>query len=323
MAPRSSYGDKPMTSAERVRRARWANRLEETAFRLLDLLKDMPEPLPRTPVIPSELLEKLNDLHTKSIGHNYPARAERVSRVLKLGNGNQSKNKQKALKFVASFLNADIVDKKTIWSERWGYCHLSAYTHPTGAMISTPSSQDNDYGEAEWHKNDHILMFRDVGDGRCVLYISKIAPLFERRTIGHHGVTWDNVEQAAEYVQVLDSRDVLDVLEQINNQDARPSNSCARDRKGLQKTWFTFYDVGINTLNGLPPQAKIISEYLIKKFADKGPISRDMVVQSLDYLAKTGKLKSKQPVMRIFAFYARKLREVGVLSEDHGEHTPE
>ena len=54
MSPRASYGDKPMTSAERVRRARWVNRFEETAFKLLDLLNDIPEPLPRKPELPTE-----------------------------------------------------------------------------------------------------------------------------------------------------------------------------------------------------------------------------------------------------------------------------
>lgn len=303
-----------MTSAERVRRARWANRLEETAFRLLDLLKDMPEPLPRTPVIPSELLEKLNDLHTKSIGHNYPARAERVSRVLKLGNGNQSKNKQKALKFVASFLNADIVDKKTIRSERWGYCHLSAYTHPTGAMISTPNRADNNYGDAEWHNNEHIVLFRDVGDGKCILYITKIAPLFDRRTIGHHGVTWENVEEVAEFVQVFDSTEVLEALEQISNAETKStSDDHPRAQKGIQRPLVRFYDIGSKTLEGLPPQAKIISEYLIRKFAGKGPIPTELVRESLNEIADAGLLNSKQPVQRIFSYYSSRLQDAGIM----------
>ena len=71
---------------------------------------------------------------------------------------------------------------KTIKTSEYGSCHVSAYTHAKGAMISTPNRDDQNYGGAEWHKNDHLILFRDVGDGRCIVYINEIEPLFARRT---------------------------------------------------------------------------------------------------------------------------------------------
>jgi len=214
MAPRQANGNEPMTSTERVRRSRWVNRLENTAFKLIDLLDDAPDPLPRTPVIPKELIEKLNPyvgLETEiSTGGSQMSHA--ATRVLKLGNGNQMRNKKVAMQFITSHLNAEIIDKKTVRTREWGSCHVSAYTHPKGAMISAPNRDDQDYGGAEWHSNDHIILFRDVGDGRCILYISKIEPLFEYRTIGHHGVVWEDIGKLSSHVEILKSEDVLKAL---------------------------------------------------------------------------------------------------------------
>jgi len=70
-------------------------------------------------------------------------------------------------------------------------------------MISTPGRDDNVFGSADWHSEDHIMMFRDFGDGRCVVYVSPIKPLFEKRTIGHHGVLWDDVRKLATFTKVF------------------------------------------------------------------------------------------------------------------------
>jgi hypothetical protein len=48
-----------MSSAERVRRSRWVNRLEHKADKLLELLDEAPVPLPRQPVVDKQLLTKL------------------------------------------------------------------------------------------------------------------------------------------------------------------------------------------------------------------------------------------------------------------------
>ena len=215
MAPRESYGDKPMTSAERVRRARWVNRFEETAYKLLDMLDEAPDPLPRRPEIPSELIEHLRPFigSTKPEKTRKPKVDQLVTRVLKLGNGNQVRNKKRAMQYIAKHLNANIIDKRTVRVDGWGSCHVAAYTHPKGAMISTPHQKDQDYGGADWHKNDHIILFRDVGDGHCKIYISKIKPLFNHRTIGHHGVLWQKIEELSSDVEILDSQDVLNELD--------------------------------------------------------------------------------------------------------------
>jgi hypothetical protein len=214
MTPKESYGNKPMSSAERVKRTRWVRRFEKTAFTLIELLNEAPEPLPRQPEIPAELLDKLrpfirsatNQQSKKMDSNTMP------TRVLKLGNGNQITNKKKAIQFIAQHINAQIVDKNTVSSDKWGLCHVAAYTDFKGAMISTPNRADNNYEDVAWHLRNHIIMFRDVGDGRCIIYVCKIEPLFGRRTIGHHGVKWEDIQEIASHVEVLKSEDILKKL---------------------------------------------------------------------------------------------------------------
>jgi len=214
MAPRESYGIKPMTSAERVRRARWANKVEDTAFKLLELLNDAPNPLPRSPEIPAELVALLEpyavECEVEQIKED--DKAENADRILLLGNGNQHRNKKLAMQFLAIFYNAKQVDNKTILTKDYGSCHVSAYTHAKGAMISTPSRDDQTYGDVDWHKNDHIVLFRDVGDGRCIIYVNKIEPLFDKRTIGHHGVTWQDIYDLSVSTKVLSYSEVRSYL---------------------------------------------------------------------------------------------------------------
>ena len=85
------------------------------------------------------------------------------------------------------FKSAKVLDKTTIQIPNWGKCHISAYTHKKGAMISSPHREDQGFAGVPWHNDDHILMFRDIGDGRCIIYINKIEPLFNYRTIGQQG----------------------------------------------------------------------------------------------------------------------------------------
>lgn len=199
---------KAMSSAERVRLSRWVNKVEEVADNLLNLLQTGPNPLPRTPIIDPELLHRISLFTLEQddvISENYPK-----VRFLKLGNGNQHSNKRRAIACVVQVLeDSKIIDHRTIEVPRWGKCHFAAYTHAKGAMISTPNREDNDYGSADWHSRDHICMFRDTGDGRCIVYIANIKPLFEMRTIGHHGVTWEAVQKIAKFSKVISSKDAL------------------------------------------------------------------------------------------------------------------
>lgn len=120
------------------------------------------------------------------------------------GNGHQTANRRKAMSFVAERLDGvSVLDERTVQFGPYGLCHFSAYTHPDGAMISTPGRGDEVFGSADWHARDRIMMFRDFGDGRCVIYVCPIRPLFERRTIGHHGVRWDDVLKLADFKQVF------------------------------------------------------------------------------------------------------------------------
>ena len=209
MSPRKSYGDKPMTSAERVKRTRWANRVEDTADKLLGLLDSPPEPLPRMPKIPAELLEKLQPF---SVTRSSSPTGEEIKRVLQPGNGHQAANKKKALQFITNFFDATPIANGTVQTEDWGLCYVAAYTHQKGAMISAPNRGTGEYGGREWHKRDHIIMFRDLGNGHCKIYVSKIAPLFEHRTIGRGGVTWEDVEKLCESEITCSAEEVIKEL---------------------------------------------------------------------------------------------------------------
>ena len=217
MSPRTAFGERAMTSAERIQRSRWINKTEEAAITLLDLLDEAPDNLSRKPEIPAELVQKLipyinTTTPTTSVERK---RKQSAERFLKLGNGNQVKNKQKAMKFVAHHMAAIPIDKKTLKTSEWGMCHFAAYTHPTGAMISTPNKPDQEYGGADWHNNDHIILFRELEDGRCMIYVSEIEPLFALRTIGHHGVKWVDIEKVAKHTETLNTADVIKEYESL------------------------------------------------------------------------------------------------------------
>lgn len=199
----------PMTSTERVRLARWVNRVEETAISLMELLLSPPDPMPRRPTIDPELVDLLTSYTFEQddvVSVDYDANA----RFLKLGNGNQVANKRRAMAATnRAFEGAEILDNRTIKLPDFGVCHLAAYTHPKGAMISTPAMGEGSYGAEDWHSRDNLVLFRDAGDGRCIVYVCPIAPLFDLRTIGHHGVTWDNIQKTAIFTKVLSSSHLL------------------------------------------------------------------------------------------------------------------
>lgn len=120
------------------------------------------------------------------------------------GNGHQSANRRKAMQYVLDHLEGvSAVDERTVDFPPYGRCHFSAYTHADGAMISTPGRGDETFGSADWHARDRIMMFRDFGDGRCMIYVCPIRPLFELRSIGHHGVPWNDVLRIAEFKKVF------------------------------------------------------------------------------------------------------------------------
>jgi hypothetical protein len=120
------------------------------------------------------------------------------------GNGHQNANRKKALEYVvANFSSITAVDERTVDFAPHGLCHFSAYTHPDGAMISTPGRGDDAFGSADWHSRDKIMMFRDFGDGRCMIYVCPIKPLFGERTIGHHGVRWNDILKHAQFKEVF------------------------------------------------------------------------------------------------------------------------
>lgn len=123
---------------------------------------------------------------------------------LERGNGHQLANRKKAMTFVISNLpGIQLINERTVQFPPYGVCHFASYTDANGAMISTPDRDDNDFGSSEWHTRDNIMMFRDFGDGRGIVYVSPIKPLFALRTIGHHGVTWGDVLKTSAFKQVF------------------------------------------------------------------------------------------------------------------------
>jgi hypothetical protein len=124
--------------------------------------------------------------------------------MLQKGNGHAAQNRAKAMKFLlAHFPEVTAVDESTIDWPDYGRCHFAAYTSELGAMISSPNQNDKQYGDADWHSKDRAVMFRDPDDGRVFIYVCPIAPLFDKRTIGHHGVRWADVQKIAEKIHVL------------------------------------------------------------------------------------------------------------------------
>ncbi|MDR6533468.1 hypothetical protein J2800_004234 [Caulobacter rhizosphaerae] len=124
--------------------------------------------------------------------------------LLVRGNGHQIANRRKALEAAMRELPEIIgLDERTVAFQAYGVCHFAAYTDDNGAMISTPGRDDNVFGSAEWHAHDNIMMLHDAGDGRCMIFVCPIRPLFDKRTIGHHGVRWNDVRKLAKFTHVF------------------------------------------------------------------------------------------------------------------------
>jgi hypothetical protein len=60
---------------------------------------------------------------------------KKAVRVLKLGNGNQHRNKKIAMKFIISHFDATMINHKTVAIPELGSCHVAAYTSDQGAMM--------------------------------------------------------------------------------------------------------------------------------------------------------------------------------------------
>lgn len=202
-----------MSAAERVRLSRWVNKVESIGDELLDLLKQAPHPLPREPVFSPELVERLS---------LYVARDEIDGaedfppvRFLSLGNGHQHSNRERAMIACVRIVpGVTKIDHNTVSWPPFGICHFAAFTHLKGAMISSTRSADAAFGSETWHEKGKIVMFRDVGDGRCIVYVCPIEPLFQKRTIGHHGVRWEDIENVALKKVVLSSEKAIEAVDE-------------------------------------------------------------------------------------------------------------
>jgi hypothetical protein len=121
---------------------------------------------------------------------------------LQKGNGHQVANRRKAMAFALEHI-PDIapVDEATVRLEPYGLCRFAAFTHPDGAMVSAPTFKE--LGSADWHSLGHSILFRDVGDGRVMIYVCPIPALFDKRSIGEHGVPWEEVRKLSMRTEVL------------------------------------------------------------------------------------------------------------------------
>lgn len=138
-------------------------------------------------------------------------------KLLSPGNsGNKAANRDLAMQFFLNWIvGSKKIDSKTIETSEYGTCHVSAYTDPKGAMVSSgPGKPDQVFNPESCipHSRDHWLMFREVGDGRVFLFICKPKDLFERRTIGTNGVTWTDVMSCAVVKKALKVAEVVEAL---------------------------------------------------------------------------------------------------------------
>lgn len=201
-----------MSAAERVRLSRWVNKVEGLGDELLALLEQAPDPLPREPVFSPELVERLSVFVARDEIDDLEAFPP--VRFLRLGNGNQHSNRERAMIACASLVpGVTALNQSTVVWPGFGHCHFSAYTHLRGAMISSTRSADRSFGGEEWHSKGKMVLFRDAGDGRCIVYVCPIEPLFGKRTIGHHGVRWEDVEQLALKAVSLSSAKAIEVVD--------------------------------------------------------------------------------------------------------------
>jgi hypothetical protein len=95
----------------------------------------------------------------------------------------------------------EAVDEATVRLQPYGLCRFAAFSHPDGAMVSAPTVKD--LGSADWHSLGHSILFRDVGDGRVMIYVCTIPALFEKRSIGEHGVPWEDVRKLSLRTEVF------------------------------------------------------------------------------------------------------------------------
>ena len=202
-----------MSAAERVRLSRWVNKVESIGDELLGLLEQAPDPLPRVPVFAPELVERLSLYVARDDvddTEDFP-----LVRFLNLGNGHQHSNRERAIVACVRLVpGVTKIDHNTVSWPPFGRCHFAAFTHMKGAMISSTRSADATFGGEPWHEKGNIVMFRDAGDGRCIVYLCPIEPLFQRRTIGHHGVRWEDVEKVALKTVILSSEKAINAVDE-------------------------------------------------------------------------------------------------------------
>lgn len=196
-----------MDGSERVRRSRWVNKLEEMLDELQSHLESAPVPLPRLPIIDPKIIELLADMSNE----DQPAEEEKPMTFLESGLGHQVSNRDRALKVTAMVLpGTAVVDKNTISTKDYGDCHFHAFTNIRGAMISSPGKNDYEFGDADWHQKKNTVMFRDARDGRCIVYVAPIEPLFKLRSAGKHIVAWDDIRKVAHETHVFRSAELLE-----------------------------------------------------------------------------------------------------------------
>ncbi|MBT6012363.1 MAG: hypothetical protein HOG80_13390 [Candidatus Marinimicrobia bacterium] len=213
MSPRRPDGDHPLTAAERVRKSRWMNKVEQTAVDLEQLLIEPPRGAlegKSKPRIFSTLLSEIAPYIVSNHTDTGNMVDSKIVRAFKMGNGNQIQNRRSAVQFALRYFNAELIDESSISTEDWGVCRVAAFTDLKGAMIAAPNKQPM-FGASDWHKNDHFILIRDLGNGECRLYINKIKELFKNISIGKGGVTWDDVEDLSVMSKTVKAQDIVDV----------------------------------------------------------------------------------------------------------------
>lgn len=112
---------------------------------------------------------------------------------------------------------------------------MAAYTHHRAAMVSSTRREDSSYGSVGWHNRDYICLFREDGEGSCIVYICDIEELLGERKDGRHGVLWSNVEKIAQYKKRLPSEIVCKLLDvkPLENTDKPAKDTEAKKSKNI------------------------------------------------------------------------------------------
>lgn len=171
---------KSLASMENVKQALWANCVEDTAQQLLKLLKERPEHIQYEPDISAELFELLGEyFHADDIED--PATSGNI----------YLNNIDKAVLFAIKVLDGKQLIDNVIKAQKWGVCNVLVSSHPIRALILSPNEPIDDFIQHTHQRYDHWIIFRDLGDGSCIMHIVETKALLNNLGRENRDISWE------------------------------------------------------------------------------------------------------------------------------------